>query len=183
MKISIAAATILSLATQASAAGTYKSPGTLFDYKASLTGSDKCAVISVVMDESGSMAGEQDFMKNTAVPGIIKELEGKGFATYFCSYGYGATVYHNNAEVSGGDAHFHGCSVGADSAIMDYVASGSFEDAFEAIYWSIRDLPAEIGGKNLATSCKTMARNMILVTDEVRSMGRRRIHLFLETSF
>jgi hypothetical protein len=164
MKFSIAAATVLSMAAQVSAL--YKDPGTLFDYSAPLTGTEKCAVISLVMDESGSMSGEQGFMKDKAIPGIISELETQGFATYFCAYGYGSTVYHAGGGLQNGDAHFHGCAVGLDKTIMDYVVSGGFEDTFEAIYWSIRDLPASIGGKDLASSCKTMARNMIVVTDE-----------------
>lgn len=163
MKFTIAAATILSLATQAEAI--YKDPGELYDYDAPLTGEKKCVVISVVMDESGSMEGEQTFMKETAVPAIMDSLQGDGFETFLCSYGYGSYIAHAGLEQTG-DAHFHGCSSGFDAGIMDYVAAGLFEDTFEAIYWSIRDLPKTIEGKDLASTCKTMARNMIVVTDE-----------------
>ena len=46
----------------------------LFDYNGLATGSKKCALINVVMDESGSMGGDQAFMSSTALPTMAREL-------------------------------------------------------------------------------------------------------------
>ncbi|CAJ1952192.1 unnamed protein product [Cylindrotheca closterium] len=124
------------------------------------------------MDESGSMATEQDFMKNTAIPSIITQLKDAGVDNVFvCVHGFGSSE-HDPFGLDRG--HLHGCTEGTaqgvvDSSLMDsWVTEGKYEDGWQAIHYAIRDLPSEINGKNLVQTCKTMGRNMILVTDEAR---------------
>lgn len=143
-----------------------------FDYNGPLLGDESCSLISVVMDESGSMATEQDFMKNTAIPSIVTQLKDAGVDNVFvCIHGFGSSS-HDPFGLDRG--HLHGCTEGTvqgvvDSSLMDdWVTDGKYEDGWQAIHHAVRDLPSEINGKNLAQTCKTMGRNMIMVTDEVR---------------
>eukprot|EP00526_Cylindrotheca_closterium_P005221 CAMPEP_0113633224 /NCGR_PEP_ID=MMETSP0017_2-20120614/17288_1 /TAXON_ID=2856 /ORGANISM="Cylindrotheca closterium" /LENGTH=638 /DNA_ID=CAMNT_0000543849 /DNA_START=62 /DNA_END=1978 /DNA_ORIENTATION=- /assembly_acc=CAM_ASM_000147 len=143
-----------------------------FEYNAPIVGDETCSLISVVMDESGSMATEQDFMKNSAIPSIVTKLKEAGVDNVFvCIHGFGSSS-HDPFGLDRG--HLHGCTEGTlqgvlDSSLMDsWVTDGKYEDGWQAIHYAIRDLPSEINGKNLAQTCKTMGRNMILVTDEAR---------------
>lgn len=143
-----------------------------FDYNGPLLGDQSCSLISVVMDESGSMATEQDFMKNTAIPSIVTQLKDAGVDNVFvCIHGFGSSS-HDPFGLDRG--HLHGCTEGTlqgvvDSSLMDdWVTDGKYEDGWQAIHYAVRDLPSEINGKKLAQTCKTMGRNMILVTDEAR---------------
>lgn len=129
------------------------------------------------MDESGSMAIEQDFMQNTAIPSLLQQLKAAGVDNVFvCIHGFGSHA-HDPFGLDRG--HFHGCTEGnsqgvvVDSSLMDsWVTEGKFEDGWQAIHNAIRDLPSEINGKNLSQTCKTLGRNMILVTDEVSETMR-----------
>jgi hypothetical protein len=142
-----------------------------FDYDATLQGNETCSLISIVMDESGSMTGEQDFMKNIAVPTIIRRLKDVGVDNVFvCSHGFGSEE-HDPWGLDAG--HFHGCSEGTadgalNSIIMDtWVSQGRHEDGWQAIHFAARDIPMTINGNNLVDTCKTLGKDMILVTDEV----------------
>jgi len=140
--------------------------GTLFDYNAAFTGTKKCALVSVVMDESGSMAGEQAFMKDTSVPGIITSLkDDRGFDHVFlCGYGYGG--YDEGYGGQEGDVRFYGCLEGNEVSVMPFTASGAFEDSFEAMTWTMTNFPGVVQGYNLHSECSSIAKNMVLVTDE-----------------
>lgn len=146
--------------------------GTPYDYDATLSGSDQCALISIVMDESGTMTLEQQFMYNRAMPDIVDRLKLTFDHIFICSHGFGATTGH------GTPGHFHGCNDGtkwsdppsiSDLSIMTSWANlGSVEDSFLAIDQAIKDVPATIAGTDIASSCGSLMKNMILVTDEVR---------------
>jgi len=143
-----------------------------FDYDTPLQGDKRCSLISIVMDESGSMAGEQAFMKNIAIPKILIQLKHADVDNVFvCSHGFGSAK-HDPWGLDRG--HFHGCTEGTaqgvvDPSIMDsWVTDGRYEDGWQAIHYAIRDLPSEINGKILSQTCKTMGRNIIVVTDEAR---------------
>jgi hypothetical protein len=145
--------------------------GTPYDYSATLSGSDKCALISIVMDESGTMSLEQEFMFTRAMPDIVDRLKLTFDHIFVCSHGFGATSGHGIA------GHFHGCNDGknwddppndTDLSIMTSWANlGSIEDSFLAMDQAIKDIPATIDGTDIATSCGSLMKNMILVTDEV----------------
>lgn len=142
-----------------------------FDYNEPLQGNETCSLISIVMDESTSMDGEQDFMKHIAVPEILHRLKDAGVDNVFiCSHGFGSQQHDPWGQNAG---HFHGCSEGAadgivSSSIMEtWVSQGRHEDGWQAIHFAARDTPARINGKSLVETCKTLGKNMILVTDEV----------------
>ena len=143
-----------------------------FDYNTTLHGEETCSLLSIVMDESSSMAGAQTFMRKIAVPEMINLLKDSGIDNVFvCSHGYG-TPDHNQWGLQMG--HFHGCSEGMatgliDTSIMDsWTSHGDIEDGWQAIHYAIRDVPSSINGKNLSNTCKTLGKSMILVTDEVK---------------
>ena len=143
-----------------------------FDYSGTFTGSGKCALINVMMDESGSMGGDQAFLKNVAIPRIGAELQGPSHNydhVFLCSGGFGA-AYATNPQ----DYRHHGCTLVDASgnvvnpAVTSWVASGSREDGWYAIKAAILNVTASIEGIDLLSSCGSIAFNGILVTDEDR---------------
>jgi len=61
--------------------------------------SPKCALITVVMDESGSMGGEQDWIEET-LPDIFSGLSAKGYSqNHVCRVGFGNAAYIDAPEV------------------------------------------------------------------------------------
>ncbi|CAJ1956427.1 unnamed protein product [Cylindrotheca closterium] len=154
---------LVSLATAASAQPYY-------DY--TLKGEEKCAMINIAMDESGSMVGEHDFMRTRAAKQLVDLLQSPGpkFTKVFvCSNGFG-----NNFQLypeADADGYRHiGCSLGYDASILQYNLNvdSRTEDGYSATTKSIDRVPAVIGGVDLAQTCGFMAKNMILVTDEDR---------------
>ncbi|KAL3935878.1 MAG: hypothetical protein SGBAC_008687 [Bacillariaceae sp.] len=146
-----------------------------FDYSATPAGTDKkCALINVIMDESGSMTGDQNFMKNIVLPRLGQTLHGATYGydnVFLCSagYGYGSAHYAN-------DAHYYhmGCtsitSTGTivNSNVVNWYSSGATEDGWYAMKKGMEDVYATIDGVNLASECSSIDKNMILVTDEDR---------------
>jgi hypothetical protein len=73
--------------------------GPKFDYDAPLTGSSKCAMINVAMDESGAMSTEQIFKTQDAIPGMVEKLKGSDFNSdhvFVCSSGLGGNIPRMN---------------------------------------------------------------------------------------
>jgi hypothetical protein len=142
------------------------------DYSAPLTGSKKCALFNVLMDESGSMAGDQAFMKSEeGMPKITRKVVSYGYDHVFvCIHGYGAY----DRRVGG---HLLGCNdaatwstpaSAADVTYMDeWIANGRFEDSYNATLGAMIMTPDTIDGVNIASTCNEFKKNFILVTDEV----------------
>ena len=136
------------------------------------TASAKCALINVVMDESGSMETEQDFLQATAFPNMTRELYSNKYGydyVFLCSHGFGRRFHVDNALY-----RYLGCSLFdpttfqlMDPLIDDWYAVGKREDGWSAIHKGIKNVTAVIDGIDLVQTCKTMDKNMILVTDEV----------------
>lgn len=149
-----------------------------YDYfaKPPETATAKCALINVVMDESGSMDNEQAFMRDTAFPGMTKALYSEKYGydyVFLCTHGFGRrfavdyTLYR-----------YLGCSMFNPKSeahelisphIDDWYAVGKREDGYSAIHKSIKNVTAVIEGINMTETCKFMDKNMILITDEVSS--------------
>ena len=145
-----------------------------FDYTVPPSGEDKCALINVVMDESGSMWGDQNFMKNTALPRMARELYNTttyGYDHVFlCSTGF--RDYYSGGQTT--YARDLGCTVMTttggykDSGVVAWTLAGYFEDGWHAMMTAMENVPSVIDSKNLLTTCKTIDKNLILVTDEDR---------------
>jgi len=65
-----------------------------FDYSAapSAEATDRCAIINLAMDESGSMITEHDFMRQTAIPRMAHTLFSDQYKfdhVFVCSVGFG----------------------------------------------------------------------------------------------
>jgi hypothetical protein len=124
------------------------------------------------MDESGSMGGDQAFMKSeVGLPKITRKVVDYGYDHVFvCIHGYGAY-----GQAQGG--HFIGCNDAAtwsnpisddDRAYMDeWTADGYFEDSYNATLGAMIMTPDTIDNINIATECNEFKKNFILVTDEV----------------
>jgi hypothetical protein len=141
-----------------------------YDY--TLLGESSCVLINVVMDESGSMVTEHEWMRDVALKRMVETLEDTvhyGYDYVFvCSHGFGEDSENENVDTHG--FRTLGCSIGYDDTILEWEASSSSdtEDGYHAIEKAIEDVYAVIGGVDLAAACKSMDKNMILVTDEVR---------------
>lgn len=159
----------LSLLAAASAANVFSINNEL-DYSspAKYTGTDQCALINVMMDESGSMKGDQNFMKGkNGVPKIAKAFfdfsNGSVYKHIFvCAQGYGS-----GSKLP----RLHGCAHwtpnNLDTTVMNkWVASGWFEDAWHASVESMHLTPDTIDGVDIYSTCKGVKKQVILVTDE-----------------
>ncbi|CAJ1948989.1 unnamed protein product [Cylindrotheca closterium] len=145
-----------------------------FDYNTAPNGNKKCALINVIMDESGSMTGDQNFMKTTVLPKLGQTLHSAAYGyddVFLCSagFGYGSPHYANNAH------YYHlGCTkitAGGhivDSEVVKWYSAGATEDGWYAMKQGMEDVYAEIEGVNLLNDCGSIDKNMILVTDEDR---------------
>jgi len=146
-----------------------------FDYTATPSGSKKCALINVVMDESGSMYGDQEFMKNTALPRMSTELHSASYGydhVLLCSTGFTNSASTRNSTTT--YARDLGCTVieadGTikDANVVDWNQRGHFEDGWHAMMTAIDSVPSTIDTINLLTDCGRIDKNLILVTDEDR---------------
>lgn len=143
----------------------------LFDYSASPTGSAKCALINVAMDESGSMNNDQQFLKNIALPQMATELFGSTYNytnVFLCSGGFGNNQGSPQLYRHLGCTSYNAAGSITNSAVTNWVASGAVEDGWAAMEFSMRDVTASIEGIELLSHCGSIDKNLILVTDEDR---------------
>eukprot|EP00980_Cylindrotheca_fusiformis_P000638 scaffold158_cov105-Cylindrotheca_fusiformis.AAC.11 len=143
-----------------------------YDY--TLNGQDNCVLINVAMDESGSMLTEHAWMKDVALPTMVNKLSATSYGydhIFVCSHGFGDDS--QNPDVNNHGFRFLGCSRGYDASILAWTATNAIdqEDGYHAIHKAIEQVSAVIGGVDLASTCGTMKKNMILVTDEDRDIA------------
>ncbi|CAJ1946047.1 unnamed protein product [Cylindrotheca closterium] len=141
------------------------------------SGDSKCALVNVVVDESGSMETEQAFLRETALPKIAESLYTiYGYDHVFLSSnGFGA---RNLANVKTDPMYFRhlGASRFKQTApfapenpqLLEWVNNGSREDGYHALRSAMYWVPLVISGYNMHEECATIDRNLILVTDEDR---------------
>ena len=156
-----------------------------YDYNAAPSGNSRCALVSIAMDESGSMQTEQEFMKQYAIPRMTNLLYGQEYQydhVFFCSFGFG----NLHAPVSNYRFRELGCTEGVknfsggyanplhDASITDWgnAEGGDGEDGYNAIIAGVEALPESIPGVNgnainINSACGVFNKNFILVTDEV----------------
>jgi hypothetical protein len=159
-----------------------------YDYTAELEGSEKCALMNIVMDESSDHIDEtikqddQAWMRDVAIPEITRRLKAEGMDKIFiCTHGFGNSNHDNTIQETDPTVsdehhvgHFHGCSLAdangiIDAAPLDSLATeGYTEDGYQAIHFAVRDIPAIINNVDIASTCGALAKNMILLTDEWR---------------
>lgn len=121
---------------------------------ARLVKAQSCTFIAIVMDESGSMSGEQEFLRDAAMPQVIDDLRIRlNQLVFVCSYGYPAGSTYSGRVV--------GCSAGFDVADYAYLTGGGTEDGWSAI--KAADAHAknltEIDGIQLS-SCNGLSDNL-----------------------
>ena len=119
-----------------------------------------------IVDESGSMAGEQSWLRTTVVAALDQGLADEGVTTRtYGVLGFGARDGHSGV---GSDPHVHTAGGGGQFDLMDatntqtamsqFVASGGTEDGWEAIAYALNNYNFDSGA----------AINIVLVTDEDR---------------
>jgi len=143
-----------------------------FDYDGTPSGNKKCALINVIMDESGSMFGDQNFMKNKVLPKLGTTLHSADYGydeVFFCSAGFGYSKIPNYAHYRHLGCTTLSAAGGIGSPLVSaWLAYGYSEDGWYAMKQGMEDVHAEIDGVNLLNECATIDKNMILVTDEDR---------------
>lgn len=146
----------------------------LFDYNAPATGSAKCALINVVMDESGSMGGDQTFMANTALPTMARELYSAEYSydeVFVCSTGF-----TNYGGANSNQPRSLGCTTMTSSGgytngnVVSWILTGGFEDGWHAMDYAMDSVPASIESIDLLSHCASVDKNLILVSDEDRDV-------------
>ena len=152
-------------------------PAVKYDYNMETPGSatKKCALVNIVMDESGSMSTEQNFLRQTAIPKIVEALHTPTYGytdVFVCSNGFGGYLGTDFF-----DYRYLGCTKGnpnssngsglVNSAITNWQVRGHWEEGYWAMSRSMENVPQVIEGVNLNTECSELHKNMILVTDEV----------------
>jgi hypothetical protein len=138
------------------------------------------------MDESGSMGGDQTFIRNTALPRMAMHLHNAttyGYTKVFiCSTGF-----TNYGGRSGAHTRSLGCSTYdaqgdiADDSAVSYRLTGGFEDGWHGIQTAIDTVPSVIEGIDLLSTCQDLHRNVILVTDEDRDNFDRSLSTSIKT--
>lgn len=114
------------------------------------------AEVVVIMDESGSMGGEQAFIGDV-IDDIDAGLATAGVGTRnYGLIGFGAS-FSSPRDVGGGFLN----ATDAQTAAGNYVTSGGFEDGYDGINFGVGNF----------TFDPTFATNFILVTDEDRDVG------------
>lgn len=157
-------------------------PEDKFDHQYDLTtggGTQNCSLLSLVVDESGSMMYEHDFLQNSAVPMLVSELKAKNYDHIFiCSHGFGSA---RDSREDGDGFAFHGCtdamawdatptSEQLGSVMGTWRTLGGVEDPYLGTLMGIENTPGVIDGYQLNQTCGTMFKNMILLTDEDRDV-------------
>jgi len=148
-------------------------------YTANPSGRDKCALINVVMDESGSMDGDQLFMKNVALPRMGEDLLGATYSydhVFLCSTGFRNYIDFYSANMDTTYTRNLGCTVITelgtiqDQSTVAWNTAGSFEDGWHAMMTAMEEVPAVIESIDLIATCGSIDKNLILVTDEDRDL-------------
>jgi hypothetical protein len=142
----------------------------LFNYQAEPSGNAKCALINVVMDESGSMRNDQTFMRDIALPRMARELQTSQYGynhVFICSTGFTRYNRRTYARELGCSTYDRNGVIQSPSAVA-YRLTGGFEDGWHGIKTAIETVPSSIEGVDLVTTCNKIHKNVILVTDEDR---------------
>jgi len=125
------------------------------------------ADVIVVVDESGSMAGEHAFLQ-TAIPDLETGLQAAGVGTgadanQYAIVGYGGNDFTNELphshQVGGGN---FGTAGQFATAASGFVTSGGTEDGYQAIDFALNNYTFRSGD---------FARQVIFVTDEDRDIN------------
>ncbi|MFW5654144.1 MAG: VPLPA-CTERM sorting domain-containing protein [Roseicyclus sp.] len=123
------------------------------------------ANVVFIVDESGTMVGEQEFLRNTVVDRLDSELAAAGvtnrsYATVGFGGGGGGNLGADNlGRIVGGGLTSDTGDAKADLALLGL--GGSFEDGYSAIDFALNNITFTPGA----------AVNLILVTDEDRDNG------------
>lgn len=116
-----------------------------------------------IMDESGSMAGEQTWIRDTVITALDSELAAAGLTDRkYGVVGYGATIDvfgHTHTSGAGGPNDLMSAT-DAQVAMNQWEATGGTEDGYEAINFALSNLNFTAGA----------ALNVILITDEDRDV-------------
>jgi hypothetical protein len=116
------------------------------------------ADVVFIVDESGSMSGEQSFLANT-ITSLNSALVSKGVTdVQYGVIGYGGSVVPGDLYDTPRLVNDLTSLATAKSGIESLITSGGFEDGYDAIKFAFDNINFRLGA----------ARNFILVTDENR---------------
>jgi len=144
-----------------------------FDYSATPAGSDKCALINIAMDESGSTTNERAFIKDTALPRMGQTLP---LPPYDYDHVFVCSGTFAGEKNNGSDQYRHqGCTTIQRNGViknMNVVTwvphMGRYEDGWTGMWNVMRDVYDTIEGIDLISTCGRIDKNLIMLTDERR---------------
>jgi len=141
--------------------GTFSLAFLILGTPAATAASLRSADVVVIVDESGSMSGEQRWL-GTMIPQLDAALESEGLTSNrFGLVGFGSgrpDLLGRSVPVGG--ANF-GTAAEFTTATNNLLVSGGFEDGYSAIYFALNNYSFR----------ESAAVNFILVTDEDRDNG------------
>lgn len=130
-----------------------------WSFGASAATVNNTANVVFIVDESGSMAGEQAFLKDTVIGALDAGLDAAGVSNRsYGVVGYGRSANGGAPRVVGGGL----ADAGTTETNLDALTvGGGFEDGYQAIDYALTNFAYTAGA----------AINFILVTDEDRDVG------------
>eukprot|EP00954_Amorphochlora_amoebiformis_P029699 1393525-Amorphochlora_amoeboformis.AAC.2 len=129
----------------------------------------KCVMVTVAMDESGSMSGEQTWIINE-FNNLFAAFEARGYNSknMLCSTGFGSR-YDYGAPRSRG-CSFYNSKMSFRKTFQNYISSGWWEDGFAGISYAIGVADSFINANwpTVNANCESIIKMVLLVTDEDR---------------
>eukprot|EP00954_Amorphochlora_amoebiformis_P014801 1157486-Amorphochlora_amoeboformis.AAC.2 len=129
----------------------------------------KCVMVTVAMDESGSMSGEQAWISNE-FNNLFAEFEAKGYnsSNMLCSTGFGSKFDYGAPRSRG--CSFYDSKKNFSTTFDPYIAEGWWEDGFAGITYAIGVANTFINAHRgiVTAKCESVIKMVLLVTDEDR---------------
>jgi len=143
-----------------------------FDYSAKLTGKKRCGLINVVVDESKSTQDERNFLNETAIPRISSTLQESPYdydEIFLCGAGFAGGKNANTQYRHKGCTTVDSAGTIKNDAVVTWIEhAGPKEDGWTGMMKSMEDVYGTIEGIELVSTCGTIDKNLILLTDEDR---------------
>ncbi|CAJ1934767.1 unnamed protein product [Cylindrotheca closterium] len=150
---------------------------------AAASASSKCALLNLVVDETDSMKQQTEWLKQRAIPQLVKRLHSGNDGYYHydydlvfvCGNGFGKTGSRRSDEETL-LYRFMGCTIANANGTLqdDSVAAWDHsakkpQDGWLAMRNAMEHVPAEIEGIDLLATCQQkLDRTLILLTDNDR---------------
>ncbi|GAB5372666.1 hypothetical protein AAMO2058_001684200 [Amorphochlora amoebiformis] len=143
----------------------------------------KCVMVTVAMDESGSMSGEQAWIINE-FNNLFAAFEARGYNSknMLCSTGFGSRFAYGAPRSRG--CSFYNSKMSFKKTFQDFISAGWWEDGFAGISYAIGVANGFINANwpTVNANCESIIKMVLLVTDEDRDASFDPNYKHLSTS-